>query len=115
MREIKFRAWDRVNNKFLSEEDIMIDANGQLLHNEACMRKNDDYELMQYTGLTDKNGNEIYEGDILKTREGVGTVYYEAPSFSVTNEYQQVFSACHHDFEIIGNIHENLELLEVNK
>lgn len=59
MREIKFRAWDGKDMV-----DVHVNHSGYRL-NELLEGISDNYELMQYTGLKDKNGVEIYEGDIL--------------------------------------------------
>jgi uncharacterized phage protein (TIGR01671 family) len=59
-REIKFRAWDKKNKKFI--ENFVIDNNGTCYTGEEIL----DIELIQSTGLFDKNGVEIYEGDILR-------------------------------------------------
>ena len=124
MREIKFRAWDK-------EKKIIGNVLGiDILHKEIffsnenvdCYEHTDfkDIELMQYTGLKDKNNKEIYEGDIVKlrTNHGIGVVknYDEWGAFVVeyikprplavlgTNYYKE-------DIEVIGNIYENPELL----
>ena len=76
------------------------------------------FELMQYTGLHDKNGKEIYEGDIVKIKyrdEDIGKVIYEYNGFSidVTNmnkNYGRV-DFVNYFMEVIGNIYENPELL----
>jgi len=97
-REIKFRAWDKENKKMCDVIDF------------TCMNYPEEYEVMQYTGLLDKNGKEIYEGDILSD-EGWNNVvikWEDAQSFSLSEEYGQYA----YDFTIIGNIYENPNLLQ---
>ncbi len=64
MREIKFRAWDKVEKQMITKNfGNFINFNGTVFHNGM---KQGDWTLMQYTGLKDKNGKEIYEGDIVQ-------------------------------------------------
>ena len=82
---------------------------------------NGEYPIMQYTGLKDKNGVEIYEGDILEHVDGMsGIVEYilgdefDVLGYAVKNsktEHIFIYSKSS-DYEVVGNIYENQELLE---
>ena len=115
MREIKFRAWDKTTGIMYPNAENRLDL---FLHNR-------DMELMQYTGLKDKNGKEIYEGDIVQPYQDVYSkglskvdspqvVEYSPPGFLPFD------LPCHGgqiymddtEFEVIGNIYENPELVE---
>lgn len=111
MREIKFRAW-------LNMQEEMLYANiygaGELFAGRDC-------EIMQYTGLKDKNGKEIYEGDILRRWiNSRGTTYPSNSKIHMIlvswnkNSYN-IKPILMDRLEIIGNIHENAELLSGNK
>ena len=123
MREIKFRTWDKEIKEMLSDVSLWNDDFTSYL-NEHIEYLQDKCELMQYTGLKDKNGIEIYEGDIVKigidfgygTQPLVGEVLFDKCSFVYRHKSQgdlSLFGIDSNDWcEVIGNIYENPELLE---
>lgn len=126
---IKFRAWHKTWEKMGKVKRIRFDDVGNIttvLFEGKILGANekiDEIELMQSTGLKDKNGKEIFEGDIVdyKGREAVVKWHGSYASFIYrfvdglqerVSEWDPLFLACYH-FEVIGNIYENPELLEV--
>ena len=124
MREIKFRCWDRFkqrwsNYKINDSTLYFMDKNTGVWYGSYNKRYKD-FNLMQYTGLEDKNGKEIYEGDILF--ESFGERYYKVifENGSFRAEFEGYFEE--HSFEliyvvaqgceIVGNIYENPELIK---
>ena len=125
MREIKFRIW--LKEKKAIFEVILIDyvskkvtylleRVGHLLSIRDA--KFNDVELMQYTGLKDKNGKEIYEGDIVTLHNSRYKVIFktEGARFVLRNdEFELEITFINNNnerMEIIGNIYENPELME---
>ena len=123
-KEIKFRAWDEKNKSFITNDDefkeymIGLDGkfyrmdfysgitgyeNGNLIWNELK-----DIILMQYTGLKDKNGKEIWEGDVVSI-SGQGNYEVE----DICKDFDMLVNAIvEGDLnEIVGNIYENPELI----
>lgn len=108
MREIKFRAYYRrlSDNKWIIEGEYTLK---DLTDRGICFDQ-ERIEWVQFTGLYDKNRVEIYEGDILSADNGVESIV------SVGWEDMYTYSYFHPVklFEVIGNIHENPELLEAD-
>lgn len=71
----------------------------------------DNVKLMQFTGLTDKNGKEIYEGDIVRYRDGIYKVDWFENGFYLFRDVRAKFDIWWVDTEVIGNIYENPDLL----
>ncbi|PEW66983.1 hypothetical protein CN448_18815 [Bacillus cereus] len=124
MNEIKFRAWDgdRMQNVLtLGLFEGFVSTNK--LHSDI-----EDFKLMQYTGLKDKNGKEIYEGDIVSRHDGGIHFQEEALAehvvkwgnfgwlpFEIGEGYQKCVYGEIYEFIVIGNIYENPELLGASK
>lgn len=126
MRVLKFRIWDKENKQIHYCDAMGIMDNGIWFENSNfdTDNHNDDEaaDVMQFTGLHDKNGKEIYEGDIVRQEKWVSVGKY-APSIGVI-KYKSVGFTCecigdwhgsnadlNGNAEIIGNIYENTELL----
>lgn len=130
MREIKFRIWDNLEKAYLNEEDVAIDSRGNVFIFEIYDKNDSDlwytrllpdsdnkrYIIEQDTGLKDRNGTKINEGDVLVNDAGEPIEYWTVklsegafvgecagvtePLFELTN------------LEVAGNIHKNSELVE---
>jgi hypothetical protein len=108
MREIKFRAWDKENKEWCEWDDGDI-----VIHNDGTFEPHERLVLMQFTGLHDKNGKEIYEGDILSWGAGdKSVVKWEFGGFLAGGRFQEI---SYEKSKIIGNIYENPELLDDSK
>lgn len=129
MREIKFRAWDKVSKLMVDDfyiHSAMGIGGGGLLSNKA------DYILMQYTGLHDKSGKEIYERDILRFKSYsqldsvLGNPMTEKIKPIFWNECKLCFwvgdtdtgfrpdiETDDNNFEIVGNFYENPDLIKI--
>ena len=127
MREIKFRAWLKEERKMVNVETLFIGINrlcfGNSKTEDLFFRDFEEVELMQYTGLKDKNGKEIYEGDILFFRDEnmKYVVVWQDTAFMTKSIEIRKYSEkmCWLDdteicCEIVGNIYENKKLLEEN-
>ena len=124
-REIKFRAWNKKEKYMEIVDDLQMFSNDLSIgipSKDYFLRK-DDVELMQYTGLHDKNGKEIYEGDIVKITGSkeidIGKVIYEYDGFTVDVMNMDRFYGRVHLLEkfteVIGNVFENGDILNDSK
>lgn len=139
MRNIPFRVWDNLQKVYLNGADLAIDSTGNVFilegydHNDSDLwyarllvdPDNERYVIEPSTGLKDKNGTEIYKGDILKYQfpydrrfRHISPVSYldTQAGFGIVDTYDSniplyAITATNY-FEVIGNIHENSELLE---
>lgn len=111
MKEIKFRAWDKACNKMWIPNDgdkVRINLNGSIVVEDCWATENT--VLMQYTGIKDKNGKEIYEGDILNH---IGT--FQGNFLTVVEDILNILyeiSSPGGKVKVIGNIYENPEIME---
>lgn len=135
-REIKFRAWNKINS---NPRERMIYSATLTFDGKVLMPNGEEWEIpvMQYTGLKDKNGKEIYEGDILQfsnkrewyrtdmfnmrllgrtekeKQEFLDRQPYERRIVTIPKDYEWLLSTeIQTEWEVIGNIYENPELLK---
>lgn len=110
-REIKFRAWRGMDMIYQEDE-----SSASAAHFFNCVHGQ--HHVMQFTGIKDKSGNDIFEGDILREYKGsIGSVIFINGSFKckmthAESPWQIYYTKRKITFEIIGNIFENPELIK---
>ncbi|USG65183.1 YopX family protein [Brevibacillus ruminantium] len=119
-REIKFQVWDQDTRKMWTWEDI-IEAESAMFITLLEFLQQDQFIKRQFTGLRDKNGKEIYEGDIALIYGDRCVIEYDSKSASYVarTKIDSYWALDEETFklgvEVIGNIYENPDLLEVGK
>ncbi|EAH5018023.1 hypothetical protein D6611_09700 [Campylobacter coli] len=138
LQDFDFRIWDKTKEEFLKKEPTLIKLDNERVIAGRISRfyantaditdmfigNGNDLEIELWTGIYDKNGKKIYEGDIVKTKSpydcflakvGIhkeGTFYLESKSRDYIGSLIYLVKDEGYDTEIIGNIHENPELLK---
>jgi uncharacterized phage protein (TIGR01671 family) len=120
-REIKFRAWHKKKRKMLRAFPRFNQFVEVIGLGVQRMVESKEIELMQYTGLKDKNGKEIYEGDIVKLKQNTiwqvawneDKLKWHMWSIDSTNSINITRKSAYYDkYEVIGNTYESSELLK---
>lgn len=130
---LRFRAWDKWRDRMSVVDRIYIDTKGVRLYDDfgEYWRDFSYVKLMQSTGLKDKNGMEIFEGDIVTDGDVTSDIkYHQTLGFYMIGKYgfsvpfgqgvdveyfEEFADHVSKTFEVIGNIYENPELLEVEE
>lgn len=127
----KFRAWDGAKKEMFKDTFAITESGQVIVVEQEFVTSPPDYvfvdhlTIMQSTGLKDKNGQEIFEWDVVdyKGRKAIIKWHGSYASFIYrfvdelqerASDWEPLFLACYH-FEVIGNIYENPELLEVEE
>ena len=125
----KFRAYSKIYNQLCNVVELTWDDEGNIsnallqltkpqIYGNLKVHTHDDFELMQYTGLHDKHNTEIYDGDIVQYTDldyhelnSVGVVKYNPPEFGFDDDATFWTPYEPNDYEIIGNVYANPELI----
>ena len=111
----KFRVWDKPLEKYMEFKEFKF-MNVEFTFNPITKEAEIEYDKERYiveqcTGLKDKNGKLIYEGDIVKNGKHIYPVEWYVNGFAVNDGYDYLIDD--EKWEIIGNIHENADLIKV--
>lgn len=129
MERFKFRVWDKQQKKY-EDTPKLINQKGELVSFYVRDDLSNFYDIEQCTGLKDKNGKLIYENDIIKCPSGIyriavddfglWTAIYNNNPFEGVGEWSDMvkeyaFNQDNVELEVLGNIHENADLLGEDK
>ena len=126
MRELKFRAWDNLKKEWLKKKVYHFNPhfNEEGIGEFKLEQHPEGFTIQQYTGLKDKNGKEIYEGDICNAGMVTGPIDFIIGGFSLASNplieflpkdaciFSPDYDPSWIDVEVIGNVFENPELLK---
>ena len=126
MKEFKMKAWLKKEKKMVAiigidfnYEYIRYTEDDNLFNSDYKVAEFKDIELLQFTGLKDNGGQELYEADVIKFNDGVDDIYglisYDDEDGTYRVSYENItehLSEREGDFEIVGNIFENPDLHE---
>ena len=126
MKEFKMKAWLKKEKKMVAiigidfnYEYIRYTEDGNLFNSDYKVAEFKDIELLQFTGLKDNGGQELYEADVIKFNDGIDDIYglisYDDEDGTYRVSYENItehLSDREGDFEIVGNIFENPDLHE---
>ena len=124
----KYKAWDKVNKEMIEDVASIHFKTEMIVTSKLCFYPFKDIELLQSTGLLDKNGNEVFEGDIVDVRTLEGTIYLRgivkkvkggfyikglhlSKNIPLTDFYFKSYTNTL-EIEILGNIYQDKHLLE---
>lgn len=119
MRDIRFRAWVRFLRVIRVVDQLNSNGSAMIEDYKYCI-ESEAFDLMQFTGLKDRNGVEIYCGDIISDHNGLGVVKYSENHGAFRVVYSDGVAKWFIDYtlngeresiEVIGNIYENPELI----
>lgn len=117
-KTLKFKAWDKTDKKI--EDVFMIDFQFEEAELRYTTRPFEDIVLLEYTGILDKNGKEIYENDLIKSNKSgkiykvvwnVSSLAFEIHNIKNQHESMLFINCLFNSYKVIGNVFENYEVI----